>query len=164
MRMKAAVLALLVGTATPAAAQEYCVACTEPGALYRCVIDGARPGAAPSLQALCISALAKGGSHATCAIRRDLGVIDCNGAIKRVSATVDGGLIVPEAPPATTAQDTQQGPPKTVAEMLKRAKAESDREWSETGDQLKISSDKAGAFFKKSWQCLTSLFGTCGGN
>ena len=103
MRTKVTMLALFVGAATPVAAQEYCVACTEPGALYRCVIDGARPGAAPSLQALCISALAKGGPHATCAIRRDLGVIDCNGPIKRVSAQVEGGVIVPEASAAAPA-------------------------------------------------------------
>ena len=51
-----------------AEAQEYCVACTGPDALYRCVIDGARPGVASSFQVLCISALAKEGPHASCAV------------------------------------------------------------------------------------------------
>ena len=35
--------ALLTLEGGPVAAQEYCVACSEPAGLYRCVIDGAQP-------------------------------------------------------------------------------------------------------------------------
>ena len=53
-----------------AAAQEYCVSCSEPNAVYRCVIEGARPGGAQSLQVLCVTTMAKEGGHATCAVKR----------------------------------------------------------------------------------------------
>jgi hypothetical protein len=36
-------ISVLVG---PAGAQEYCVACSEPNAVYRCVIEGAKQAAA----------------------------------------------------------------------------------------------------------------------
>jgi len=175
--------------AAPLAAQEYCVACTEPEMTYRCVIDGARPGAASSLQLLCISALAKEGSHATCAVRRGVGVIDCNGAVKHVSVPAEGGTTAASGgKPAPTAQGVvnpagqtptgqtpaasqsapaqspaaAQGDPKTVAEMLKRAKDQSDRDWQHTNETIKSNNEKVGSFFKKSWDCMASLFARCG--
>ena len=67
-------LATAVGVlAGRAEAQEYCIACTEPAAVYRCVIDGARPGGGQSLQMLCITSMAKDGNHATCGIKRGTG-------------------------------------------------------------------------------------------
>jgi len=171
-----AVGAFLSASAT---AQEYCVACTEPDAIYRCVIDGARPGASASLQLLCVSALAKEGSHATCAVRRGVGVIDCNGAIKRVSVPAEGGTVaapggqsIPAAPgavnpsgqssPPQAASQPPQDDPKTVAEMLKRAKEQSDRDWQNTNEKIKSNNEKVGSFFKKSWDCMSSLFSRCG--
>jgi hypothetical protein len=155
-------VALFLGAA-PLAAQEYCVECLEPNALYRCQIDGARPGAATSLQALCLTALAKDGQHASCTIRRGVGVIDCNAVIKRVAIPVDGIPAVAAAPPA---DPTPQpiGEPKTVAEMLQRAKDKSDRDWEATNAKMKANNDKVGSFFKKSWDCLASVFSKCGPN
>jgi hypothetical protein len=70
-------LAIAVGAlAGRAEAQEYCVACTEPSAVYRCVIDGARPGGGQSLQMLCVTSMAKEG-HATCGTARD--GVHCDG-------------------------------------------------------------------------------------
>jgi hypothetical protein len=156
----AGTLVVLAG-AIAASAQEYCVACAGPDTLYRCVIDGARPGAAPSLQVLCVTALAKDGQHATCTVRRGVGVIDCNGAVKRVAVPVDGAapfvaVPVPEPKPAMP-----QGEPKTVAEMLQRAKDQNDRSWEKANAQIKANNEKAGSFFKKSWDCVASLFAKC---
>ena len=79
-----AVLAVLTclrsGTAE---AQEYCVGCSEPNALYRCVIEGAQPRGGQSLQMLCVTAMAKDGGHATCSVKRGT-VFECDGAVKRV--------------------------------------------------------------------------------
>ena len=66
-----------------AEAQEFCVACTEPTAVYRCVIEGARPGGGQPLQVLCVTIMAKEGKHATCGIKRGT-VFDCDGPVKRV--------------------------------------------------------------------------------
>jgi hypothetical protein len=160
----ASIVLMLAGAATTASAQEYCVACTEPDSLYRCVIDGARPGAAASLQVLCISALAKEGRHATCAVKRGVGVIDCNGAIKRVAVPAEGVAPTVAAPAAEPKPEGQGGEPKTVAEMLRRAKDQNDRNWDQANAQIKANNEKAGSFFKKSWDCLASLFAKCGAN
>src|SRR6266849_6458247 len=75
--------ALITLVAGPAAAQEYCVACSEPAGLYRCVVDGAQPRGGQSLQMLCVTAMAKDGWHATCSVKRGT-VFDCDGAVKHV--------------------------------------------------------------------------------
>ena len=73
----------LVGQAE---AQEYCVACSEPSAVYRCVIEGAQPRGGQSLQMLCVTTMAKQGGHATCSVKGGT-VFECNGAVKRVPWT-----------------------------------------------------------------------------
>ena len=65
------------------AAQEYCVACTEPAALYRCILEDAKPGAAPSLQVACISRIAKEGGHGQCTVKRGVTVFECDGIVKQ---------------------------------------------------------------------------------
>ena len=52
---------LFAGLGAAATAQEYCVVCSEPTALYRCVIDGAQPQGGQPLQMLCVTAMAKAG-------------------------------------------------------------------------------------------------------
>jgi hypothetical protein len=148
--------------AAPLAAQEYCVECLEPGAIYRCAIDGARPGAATSLQALCLTALAKDGQHASCSVRRGVGVIDCNAPLKRVAVPSDGNPAATVAAPPDQKAAAPTGEPKTVAEMLQRAKEQSDRDWEASNAKLKASNEKVGTFFKNSWKCLASLFAKCG--
>jgi hypothetical protein len=159
----AAIAFTTLNGAAPLAAQEYCVECMEPAALYRCQIDGARPGAATSLQALCLTALAKDGQHASCAIRRSVGVIDCNALIKRVAIPADGAPTVVAAPPADP-KPQPTGEAKTVAEMLQRAKDKSDRDWEANTAKMKANNEKVGSFFKKSWDCLASVFSKCGSN
>src|SRR6186997_635618 len=74
---------LVMSAAGQAAAQEYCVACSEPHGLYRCVIEGAQPRGGQSLQMLCVTAMAKDGGHATCSVKRGT-VFECDGVVKRV--------------------------------------------------------------------------------
>lgn len=156
---------MLFGAAAgSAAAQEYCVACTGPDVLYRCVLDGVRPGATASLPALCVTSLAKAGPHATCAIRRGVGVIDCNGPVKLVSVPPQGAPdqslgAVTDPVPAKAAQPS--GPPRTVEEMLKQAKSNSDKTMEKAKSQIESGGNQIGGFFKKSWDCVSSLFSRC---
>lgn len=159
-------LAALTVSATFAGAQEYCVACTEPNALYRCIIDDARPGTAPSLQVVCISRIAKEGGHGQCAVKRGVTVFECDGVVKRISMATEPPT-APQGPPVTAtpapaapqptapkpAAAPADEPPKTLAEVAKRAKADSDRQM-----------EKAGSFFKKSLGCIASLFTKCSGD
>ena len=64
-------------------AQEYCVACSDPPGLYRCIIEGAQPRGGQSLQMLCVTAMAKNGGHATCSVKR-ANVFECDAAVKRI--------------------------------------------------------------------------------
>ena len=165
---------MLLLSSAGALAQEYCVACTGPDVLYRCIIDGAQPGSTPSLPMLCISSLAKDGAHATCAVKRNIGVIDCNGPVKHVSA-MPGASPAPAAGAATATAPSKaeaaagqaksdgqpKGDPKTVAEMLQRAKESNDKSWEKTNAQIQSNNEKIGGFFKKSWTCMASLFSRC---
>jgi len=82
---------LLGALAASAEAQEYCVACSQPDGLYRCVIDGAQPRGGQSLQMLCVTAMAKEGRHATCSVKRAT-VFECDAAVKHVPwAALDSG-------------------------------------------------------------------------
>src|SRR5215470_19687770 len=74
---------LVFALASAAGAQEFCVACSEPSALYRCVIDGAQPQGGQPLQMLGVTAMAKAGGHGTCTVKRGT-VFDCDGPVKRV--------------------------------------------------------------------------------
>jgi hypothetical protein len=160
-------LATAVGVlAGHAEAQEYCIACTEPAAVYRCVIDGARPGGGQSLQMLCITSMAKEGNHATCGIKRGT-VFDCDGPVKRVpwSSTE----LPAETPGTATAADKPEAdpnePPRTVVEMAKRANEQTADQFKKANDNVKESfkstGDAIGNATKKSWHCLTSLFKEC---
>lgn len=164
--------------AIDATAQEFCVACNGPDAVYRCVIDHAVPQGIP-LKMLCLGTLAKQGAHATCAVRGGT-VFDCNGPIRRIDArAANQALAQPPAPPATAvqpgaasppvaaggqalpAQPEQQPkappsnePPKTVEELAKRVSKSSGESLGKAGSAISDSTAKA-------WGCLTSLFKSC---
>lgn len=78
---------------TPASAQEYCVACTGPQALYRCVLENATPTGIP-LKVLCIKMLAREGGHATCSVRSGT-IFECDAPIKRIDATTAAEVLSP---------------------------------------------------------------------
>lgn len=152
----AAFAAALMGRAE---AQEFCVACTEPSAVYRCVIDGARPGGGQPLQMLCITTMAREGKHGTCAIKSGT-VFDCDGPVKRVPWS--SAELPVETPGTTTTaakpEPDPNEPPRTIAEMVKRANEQSAND---TKDPLKSTGEAIGDATKKSWNCLTSLFKEC---
>lgn len=164
--------------ATEAAAQEFCVACTGPDAVYRCVIDQAVPQGIP-LKMLCLGTLAKQGAHATCAVRGGT-VFDCNGPIRRIDARAANQALAPPPAPASApgqpgaasapvaaggqalpGQPDQQPkapppeePPKTVEELAKRVSKSSGENLGKAGSAISNSTAKA-------WGCLTSLFKSC---
>ena len=79
----------LVGVST-AQAQEACVVCSGPPAIYRCTIEKsdrlARFGAVgdKAVQTVCIKELARQGGHATCTVRREAGATTCDGIQREI--------------------------------------------------------------------------------
>ena len=172
---------LVFALASAAGAQEFCVACSEPSAVYRCVIDGAQPQGGQPLQMLCVTAMAKAGGHGTCSVKRGT-VFDCDGAVKHVPwaalnapplaaappspAPAPAAAPTPVRPEAAEAPDpTSEGPPQTVVEMAKRANQQTSDQMKKAGENLsqgaKSMGDAVGKATKKTWDCMTSLFTRC---
>jgi hypothetical protein len=145
--------------------QEYCVACKEPPAVYRCVIEGARPGGRQPLQALCVEAMTKEGPHAACGVKGGT-VFDCDGPVRRVPWAAPNAAAKPaaEAPPAPA--KAPDGPPRTVEEMVKRANPKTAEQPKEANEKAKSQPEALGRGLgeatRKTWQCLSSLFTRCG--
>lgn len=150
-----------------AAAQEYCVACTEPNAVYRCVIEGARPGGAQPLQTMCVNALAKAGGHGSCGLKKGT-VFDCNGPTKRVpwtaSAVETPAPLATPKPDATPPSDPKE-PPKTMLEMTDRANKKTAEDIKKAGETVKDGAqtmgENLGRATKKTLDCVASLFSKC---
>src|SRR4029453_1866381 len=149
-----------------AAGQEYCVACTQPPAIYRCVIDGAKPGGHQPLPTLCVMAMTKEGSHAACSVKGGT-VFDCNGPVKRVPwAAYNAGAAEPKPNAAAPAAKQPDGPPRTVEEMVKRANDKTAEQLKQANDKVKSQTEAvgqgAGEAARKTWACIASLFTRCG--
>lgn len=139
-------------------AQEYCVACEGPPAIYRCIIENARPGGGVPLQTFCINSMTKLGSHARCGVKGGT-VFDCDGQVKRVPWSAQG-----EAPPKASNPPSQvkasadpSQPPQTVEEMARRAKEGT----STKEEKTRTLGENLGDATKKTWRCVTSLFSRC---
>ena len=131
-------------------AQEFCVACSGPTAVYRCVIGDARQAQGQPLQQFCTTTLARQGGHADCGIRKGT-VFDCDGPIKRIG----------EAP---TPHDKSHQSSKTGAESEKPKQNVADgvRDLSrDTGRQMEKTGEAAKGAAKSMWNCVTSLFKSC---
>ena len=166
-------LLMLGAVVAPAHAQEYCVACAGPTAVYRCIIDGARPGGSQPLQTLCVTAMARENHHAACSVKGGT-VFDCNGPTKRVSWAAyndpNAKGPAPELPkpqaaqPPTPKSDPNQ-PPATVEEMAKRANQKTAEQIRKTNedvkDKVETLGEKVGDSTKKTWRCIASLFTRC---
>jgi hypothetical protein len=144
-----ALLGLVFGAHSQAvSAQEFCVACSGPTAVYRCVIGDARQAQGQPLQQFCTSTLTRQGGHAECGIRKGT-VFDCDGPIKRIG----------EAPPA---RDKGNQPSKASAEPEKPNVADGVRDLSrDTGRQMEKTGEAAKGAAKSMWNCVTSLFKSC---
>jgi hypothetical protein len=153
-----AVLSVFCALVGQAAAQEYCVACTQPPGTYRCIIEGARPGGSQPLQMLCITTMAKQGGHGACSVKGGT-VFDCNGPVKRIPWTALSEPGQPEqdtvkAPTGQSPPKDPTQPPQTVEEMAKRANQKS-------AEQAKALGESVGDATKKTWRCISSFFTRC---
>ena len=165
-----------------AAAQEFCVSCEGPNAVYRCVLEGIGPEQAQPLKVVCVSTLARTYNHATCTVRSGT-VFDCNGPLKRINAqgkvpaAADGSkpdpVVVAEPPKPVTPSNE---PPQTVEELAKRMNQSTGESLKKTGsavgegvkktgsvigDVVKKTGDAIGGAVQKTWTCMTTLFKTC---
>jgi hypothetical protein len=152
-------------TIAQAEGQEYCVACTEPSAVYRCVIEGARPGGRQPLQMLCLVAMTKEGHHAACSVSTGT-VFDCNGPVKRVPWAAYNAAAEPAPDPAPAAAKDPNEPPRTVEEAIKRANEKTAEQIREANEKMKNQAQALGQGLsdatRKTWRCLSSLFTRCG--
>ena len=157
-------LALLLALgAGSAEGQEFCVACSDPPGIYRCVIDGAQPRGGQSLQMLCVTAMAKEGGHATCSVKRAT-VFDCDGAVKRIPWTALEPLSQPqvsssreapaEAAKPAAAAPAPDAPPQTMVDLAKQANEKTVEQMKKAGESVKQAT-------KKTWECVVSLFTRC---
>jgi hypothetical protein len=159
----AAAGALGYGLASGAAAQEFCVVCSEPNALYRCVIDGARPGGSQSLQMLCITTLARNGGHGACAVKGGT-VFQCSAPVVHVPwISSDGTPSVGQSPAAGEAAPVgkPEEPPRTVVELAKRANEQTAEQFKKAGENVKSAGQALGDATKKTWDCMLSFFTRC---
>ena len=160
---------------TPASAQEYCVACTAPDAVYRCIIEQAVPTGMP-LKMLCISTLARDGAHGTCAIRNGT-VFDCNGPVRRIAARApdappkdERAVTVPTAappqpaPPTGPAAQAPKGSPaetKTAGSDPQTVEALAKQMSKSSSDALGNAGEAIAGTTRKAWGCVASLFKAC---
>lgn len=157
---------------TFAEAQEACVVCSGPAAVYRCTIEKSeklsRFGALAdkAIQAVCTRELARSGGHQSCAARRDAEHAICDGIQRELplASLLEGNK--PVAPPSAAQPATavapgvapmpvpptavKEGPPKTMKELAER-----------TGATSKQQFENAGEAAAKSWDCVISLFTKC---
>lgn len=188
-------IALVAGFSVPAALADICVTCASPDASYSCAVDGVSAQSDDGrLRLYCITALAKAGGHASCAVARAASA-PCAGPTKVLAAPV--GLDIGEPDTATQAPapqplagspaalgqaaapitkpapaDSKTGEPKTVEAVVKSGAKAAETSIEKSGDAAKSAAQSAGSMLqtagkvvgdaaKKSWTCLSSLFGEC---
>lgn len=165
-------------------AQEYCVRCEAPVAVYRCIIQHGSPQGM-TLKSMCVGMMTREGRHAACRIAGGT-VFDCDGPKRMIDARVAGPLLAKGEPqpavPATLDGATSAAPPPSQKPAVPPAvaadrpapgqaaasKAAEDatpktveqlakRAGKSTGDMLGNMGDGAG----KAWRCLASMFKSC---
>lgn len=171
-------LGTLAGLAAPPArAQEYCVSCSDPPALYRCVIENAQPRGGQSLQMLCVTTMAKEGGHATCGVKRGT-IFDCDAPVKRIpwaaleqAPAADAAPPQPPPPaarpqvqPATAPQPSPatDAPPQTMVDLAKQANEKTAEQVKKAGESVKQAGESVKNATKKTWDCVFSFFTRCG--
>jgi hypothetical protein len=164
-----AAFAILVSFAwARAEAQEFCVACSGPNGLYRCIIDNAQPGGGQSLQALCTTTLAREGKHASCNVTGGT-VFQCDGQIRRIpwrSVSREPAPANVQAPaPAAKAEPKADEPPRTMVDLMKRNNEQAAEQIKKNNEaikeQTKSVGEAIGSATKKTWDCMSSFFTRC---
>ncbi len=171
-------------------AGEICVVCNEPAASYRCGFEGdaAAPASGAGFQLLCIKAVATRGGHKSCTIDRARALGPCEGTLVALPNPADGPVAagtpaavtppvaatipVPVAVPVPASAVGKDQPPATVEALAKATVEQSKKDWDkanatvkettvEAGQDLKRAGNAVGNAFKKSWNCVVSLFSSC---
>lgn len=164
-----------------AEAQETCVVCSGPAAVYRCTIEKSeklsRFGlmADKAIQTVCIKELARTGGHATCAVRREAGPVVCDGVQREIplASLLDANRVAPPtATPAPTpaavanpAPAAAPAPAVVAAQKPAEAKDGPPRTMQElaerTGEKSKKQFESVGDAASRTWDCMVSLFKKC---
>jgi hypothetical protein len=141
----------LLLTAHSVSAQEFCVACTGPTAVYRCVIGDFHQAKGQPLQQFCTSTLAMQGGHAECGIRKGT-VFDCDGPITRIGEKRPG----PDGshPSKTSIEPGKLNPRDNVADTVRNLSRG-------TGMQMEKAGEAGKGAAQSMWNCVTSLFKSC---
>jgi hypothetical protein len=184
-----------LGASSNAMALDYCITCAGPEAHYNCRLEA--PGANPRdlrLQLLCISQVATGGGHESCAVDHPQPAA-CTGTLQVVTApdimvaptghpepkadvAGSGGaedITPPQAPAAKSAETVipkPAKPPKTVKEVVENGSTSASKGLKTAGGAVNDAANAAGSGLqkagtavtnaaKKTWTCITSLFGDC---
>ena len=183
VRISTAVIFVICGLAFKASAQEYCVTCTGPPAVYRCTIAAEAGTAVPPSRGrlLCITELAQSGNHASCSVGRTAAE-PCSGEPRTVMFTSAAEEALPPIgeqhpgpaelespaaaegePPPTDPPD--EAPPQTVEELAKETVEASGKGLKKAGeavsDGAKSTGEAVGNAVSKTWKCMTSLFSDC---
>ena len=167
-------LLVLVCGSTSVVAQEACVVCAAPDAVYRCTVEKsdklARFGSAgdKALQHVCAKEMARLGNHEKCSVRRDTVGAACDGAPRVITlasileavtapppAVASPAPTVPQpAAPVAAKPGDANAPPRTVQELAERTGEQSKQQMKDAGDSFNESA-------KRTWKCLTTLFQKC---
>lgn len=154
--------ASLMPVASPVrAAEQVCVVCTSPDAQYSCSLAPREAGqgdlglAGARLKMRCIREIAESYGHQTCKVS-DSPIATCPGTVHMVQgdAAPAAGPAANPAPRGGPRADRNDGPPKTVVDMTKRAAGE-------TQEQLEKSGEVVERAARQTWRCVTSLFTKC---
>ncbi|MEQ1611875.1 MAG: hypothetical protein ABL904_03915 [Hyphomicrobiaceae bacterium] len=164
-----------------AEAQETCVVCSGPAAVYRCTIEKAdkiaRFGsmADKAIQTVCIKEMARNGGHETCAVSRETAPAICDGIQRQIPLTslLDAARPAPPKPATTPVPSALPAPvptaasPPTVAIPVKPADPKDSpprtvQELAErTGENSKKQLESFGEATSRTWGCVISLFKKC---
>jgi hypothetical protein len=161
-------LGLVAVSSVQASAQQHCVQCFGPSATYRCIVDG--DGSAASGKLECITALAAEGRHESCGVGIPIAQ-PCQGPVRRVTALSTGPLSGSQRPaaqpdPAQRSSDEEDrrspGEPETVEAIARRMAPTAANPLTKVSEQIGKFGTAVGGAARKSWDCLATLFRTCG--
>jgi hypothetical protein len=171
---------LVLALPSAAAALEYCVTCEDPPAMYRCVVDGTAdgPGKDPTASLHCISEMAKLGKHRTCSVSRGAPFpcpglttivqqpksLPSTGEAEPPATPMDGPAAQSAPEPHSSPADKSAKVPRTVEELADQTVKSSKDGLEKAGEQIGNAGSAIGTAASKTWNCLTSLFTSCGGN
>jgi hypothetical protein len=179
------VAVLLLGlssvAATSAKAAGFCVACSQPNAIYECVLPREiagvdQPLALRGMRMACIQGIAKSRNHGQCSVRKGVrgacigervllsDIVETEALrVQAQQAREKGEPVPPEAAASAEAEKARErGEPKTLVELTERTVEVTEKQIEKVGKTLEDAGGAATSFMRRSWTCVTSLFADCG--